>query len=47
LRNVELEHLADTRKFDFAGLEARRVPVMTEREEDSLAGQLESLSVPV
>jgi tRNA 2-thiocytidine biosynthesis protein TtcA len=26
LRNVELEHLADTRKFDFVGLDARRVP---------------------
>jgi tRNA 2-thiocytidine biosynthesis protein TtcA len=45
LRNVELEHLADTRKFDFAGLDARRVPEMTEREEDALAGRLESLSV--
>src|ERR1700743_1367920 len=33
LRNVELDHLADTRKFDFAGLDARRVPQMTEREE--------------
>jgi tRNA 2-thiocytidine biosynthesis protein TtcA len=40
LRNVELEHLADTRKFDFAGLEAQRVPQMTEREEVALAGQL-------
>jgi tRNA 2-thiocytidine biosynthesis protein TtcA len=40
LRNVELEHLADTRKFDFAGLEAQRVPHMTEREEVALAGQL-------
>jgi tRNA 2-thiocytidine biosynthesis protein TtcA len=45
LRNVELEHLADTRKFDFAGLEARRVPQMTEREEIALAGRLESLTV--
>ena len=32
LRNVETGHLADTRKFDFAGLEARRVPQMTERD---------------
>jgi tRNA 2-thiocytidine biosynthesis protein TtcA len=40
LRNVELEHLADTRKFDFAGLEAQRVQQMTEREEVALAGQL-------
>ena len=45
LRNVELEHLADTRKFDFAGLEARRVPQMTEREEVALAGRLDSLTV--
>ncbi len=45
LRHVEVEHLADTRKFDFAGLEARRAPSMTEREEDTLADQLESLSV--
>jgi tRNA 2-thiocytidine biosynthesis protein TtcA len=45
LRNVELEHLADTRKFDFAGLEARRVPLMTERvpamtEQEEDAGSL-------
>jgi len=46
LRNVELEHLADPRKFDFTGLEARRVPPMTEGEEELLAGQLESLGVP-
>jgi tRNA 2-thiocytidine biosynthesis protein TtcA len=43
LRHVELDHLADTRKFDFAGLDARRVPhMMTEREEV----ELESLAVP-
>jgi tRNA 2-thiocytidine biosynthesis protein TtcA len=46
LRNVELEHLADTRKFDFAGLEARRVPVMTEREEAELESRFETLNVP-
>jgi tRNA 2-thiocytidine biosynthesis protein TtcA len=46
LRNVELEHLADTRKFDFAGLDARRVPQMTEREEAELDDRLESLAVP-
>src|SRR5712691_10161559 len=45
LRNVELEHLADTRKFDFAGLEAQRIPHMTEGEEAALAGRLESLTV--
>jgi tRNA 2-thiocytidine biosynthesis protein TtcA len=27
LRHVEVEHLADTRRFDFAGLEERRMPV--------------------
>lgn len=44
LRNVELEHLADTDKFDFAGLEASHVPPMTEREEAALEGRLESLA---
>jgi len=33
LRNVELEHLADPQRFDFAGLDARRVAPMSEREE--------------
>jgi tRNA 2-thiocytidine biosynthesis protein TtcA len=46
LRNVELDHLADTRKFDFAGLDARRVPQMTERDEAELDARLESLAVP-
>jgi tRNA 2-thiocytidine biosynthesis protein TtcA len=46
LRNVELEHLADTRKFDFTGLEARRVPAMTEREEAELEDRFETLIVP-
>jgi tRNA 2-thiocytidine biosynthesis protein TtcA len=45
LRNVEVEHLADTRRFDFAGLEARRLPQMTEREEADLDSRLESLTV--
>jgi tRNA 2-thiocytidine biosynthesis protein TtcA len=45
LRNVELEHLADTRKFDFAGLEAQRLAQMTEREEVALASRLESPAV--
>jgi tRNA 2-thiocytidine biosynthesis protein TtcA len=45
LRNVEPEHLADTRRFDFRGLDARRVPEMTEREEVALADQFESLPV--
>jgi tRNA 2-thiocytidine biosynthesis protein TtcA len=46
LRNVETEHLADTRKFDFTGLEARRVPQMTERDERELDSRLQSLSIP-
>jgi tRNA 2-thiocytidine biosynthesis protein TtcA len=46
LRNVEIDHLADTRKFDFTGLEARRVAQMTERDETDLDSRLESLSVP-
>ncbi len=37
LRNVEPEHLADTRRFDFGGLEGRRVAAMSERDEDALA----------
>jgi len=52
LRNVELDHLADTRKFDFVGLDARRVPQMTvsghmsAQEEAELDRRLESLAVP-
>jgi tRNA 2-thiocytidine biosynthesis protein TtcA len=41
LRNVEVEHLADARRFDFKALEAGRVPCMTEAEEV----RLESLSL--
>src|SRR6202163_1405798 len=37
LRNVEPEHLADTRRFDFGGLDGRRVAAMSERDEDALA----------
>jgi tRNA 2-thiocytidine biosynthesis protein TtcA len=37
LRNLHPEHLADPRRFDFAGLERRRVAPMNEREEDTLA----------
>ncbi len=43
LRNVELEHLADPRRFDFAGLDARRVPEMTAAEEVALEATLEAL----
>jgi tRNA 2-thiocytidine biosynthesis protein TtcA len=47
LRNVEPATLADTRQFDFKGLDARRVdpPVMNECEEIALATQLEALPV--
>jgi tRNA 2-thiocytidine biosynthesis protein TtcA len=37
LRNVQPEHLADPRRFDFAGLEQQRVLPMSERDEDALA----------
>ena len=37
LRNVEPAHLADPRRFDFAGLEARRVAPMSEQDEEALA----------
>src|ERR1700720_1595048 len=36
LRNVEPEHLADTRRFDFGGLDGRRVAAMSEQDEDAL-----------
>jgi tRNA 2-thiocytidine biosynthesis protein TtcA len=39
LRNVEPEHLGDPRRFDFAGLDLRRVPTMSADEEDALAEQ--------
>jgi tRNA 2-thiocytidine biosynthesis protein TtcA len=38
LRNVEPEHLADTRRFDFGGRDARRVAQMSEQDEEALAG---------
>jgi tRNA 2-thiocytidine biosynthesis protein TtcA len=42
LRNVELEHLADPRHFDFAGLDFRRLAPMSEREERGLEEALAS-----
>ncbi|HLJ37008.1 MAG TPA: tRNA 2-thiocytidine(32) synthetase TtcA [Steroidobacteraceae bacterium] len=42
LRHVELEHLADTRRFDFAGLELERVAPMSELDEHHLAETLAS-----
>jgi len=46
LRHVELEHLADTRQMDFAGLDTRRMPARPEQEELALAGRLDALTVP-
>jgi tRNA 2-thiocytidine biosynthesis protein TtcA len=43
LRKVELEHLADPRHFDFAGLDMRRAAAMRERDEDELADSLDAL----
>lgn len=43
LRNVEPEHLGDPRRFDFAGLESRRIAMMSEAEERSLAEHLAAL----
>jgi len=42
LRHVEPQHLADPRRFDFAGLESRRVPQMTDAEEAALEARLEA-----
>jgi tRNA 2-thiocytidine biosynthesis protein TtcA len=42
LRHVEPEHLADPRRFDFAGLEARRLAEMTEAEEAELETRLDT-----
>jgi tRNA 2-thiocytidine biosynthesis protein TtcA len=44
LRNVEPEHLGDPRRFDFTGLELRRVPAMSEADEHSLAAALETVA---
>jgi tRNA 2-thiocytidine biosynthesis protein TtcA len=46
LRHVELEHLADTRRFDFKALDGQRVAVMTEREEEALEERLDALATP-
>jgi tRNA 2-thiocytidine biosynthesis protein TtcA len=43
IRNVEPAHLADPRHFDFAALEGRRVAVMSEGEEITLAEELAAL----
>jgi tRNA 2-thiocytidine biosynthesis protein TtcA len=44
LRHIEPEHLADPRRFDFAGLELARVAPMSEREERGLEETLASRS---
>ncbi len=44
LRHVELEHLADMRHVDFAGLDRKRLPAMSERDEQRLARQLATLA---
>jgi tRNA 2-thiocytidine biosynthesis protein TtcA len=43
LRHVELEHLADTRHVDFAGIDARGAAAMSAAEEQALEERLESL----
>jgi tRNA 2-thiocytidine biosynthesis protein TtcA len=40
LRNVETAHLADPRRFDFAGLDLKRVVPMSERDEQRLTEEL-------
>jgi tRNA 2-thiocytidine biosynthesis protein TtcA len=44
LKSVEAAHLADTRLFDFEGLESRRVAAMSEAEEIALDEQLEPVA---
>ena len=46
LRHVELEHLGDPRRFDFAALDERRITPMTEQDEDALAAAADSLTEP-
>jgi tRNA 2-thiocytidine biosynthesis protein TtcA len=46
LRRVELEHLADSRHFDFAGLDARRAASMSERDEEELLDAFVPLGPP-
>ena len=45
LRHVEPAHLADPRRFDFAGLEAQRIAPMSEEDEDTLATSVAVLPV--
>jgi tRNA 2-thiocytidine biosynthesis protein TtcA len=43
LRHVELEHLADTRHLDFAGIDGRRISTMSELEEQAMEESIEGL----
>jgi tRNA 2-thiocytidine biosynthesis protein TtcA len=45
LRNIEPAHLADPALFDFAGLDLRRVPAMSDAEEGELEERLAPLAV--
>jgi tRNA 2-thiocytidine biosynthesis protein TtcA len=45
LRNVEPAHLADPRRFDFAGLDLRQVRPMSEAEEEAFAQARDSVPV--
>ena len=47
LRNVELEHLGDTRHFDFAALDLHRTAAMSEQDEDELSDTLGALALPL
>jgi len=47
LRNVELEHLGDTRHFDFTALDMRRTGAMSEQDEDELGDTLGALAPPL
>jgi tRNA 2-thiocytidine biosynthesis protein TtcA len=41
LRNIEPAHLADPARFDFAGLDLKRVPAMSDAEESAFEERLE------
>jgi tRNA 2-thiocytidine biosynthesis protein TtcA len=41
LRNIEPAHLADPALFDFAGLDLRRLPAMSDAEESAFEERLE------
>jgi tRNA 2-thiocytidine biosynthesis protein TtcA len=45
LKNIEPAHLADPRRFDFAGLEGRRVAPMSEAEEEAFTLQRDAAAL--